>query len=205
MKEQTIFLVRHGETQWNAEDRMQGQVLHVGLNEKGMRQARLLSKRLEKEKIDLVYSSPMERALQTAEIIAEPHDISVITHAGLTERSHGHVDGLTKEEFRRLHPHIYAVYEKTRELPGVEGAETMKQLEERGFAAFSEIVDGNPNKNILIVAHGGILKNIIARIGGSHHSTFKQGNCCLNIVRYDGKGFRIESINNLSHLEGKAT
>jgi broad specificity phosphatase PhoE len=200
MKEQIIFLVRHGETQWNAEDRMQGQIQHVGLNEKGLKQANLIAKRLSREKIDIVYSSPMERALQTAEIIAEPHDISVITHAGLTERSHGHVDGLTKEEFKRLHPHIYAVYEKTRELPGVEGAETMKQLEDRGFAAFSEIVDGNPNKNILIVAHGGILKNVISRLAGIDYHKFSQHNCCLNIIKHDGKKFKFEAIDDVSHL-----
>ena len=67
---QTIFLVRHGETEWNREDRMQGQVQHVKLNTEGISQSKLLAKRLEKEKIDMAYSSPLERALQTAEAMA---------------------------------------------------------------------------------------------------------------------------------------
>ncbi len=114
---QTIFLVRHGETQWNVEDRMQGQIQHVKLNEKGVSQSVLLAKRLAKEKIDMIFSSPQERALQTAEIVAEPHGLGVITHAGLSERSHGPVDGMTREEIWKKHPKVWKVYERTQGHP----------------------------------------------------------------------------------------
>ena len=198
---QTIFLVRHGETAWNAEDRMQGQVQHVRLNEKGIRQSKLLANRLAGENIDVVYSSPMERALQTAEIISEVHGVSIITHSGLAERTHGSVDGMTRKEFRQKHPKVWEVYNKTRELPGIEGAESTKDLEERGFKAFEEIVKGNPGKNILIVAHGGIAKNIIMHLTGMNHTHFSQHNCCLNVIKFDGKEFRVEKIDDISHLK----
>jgi alpha-ribazole phosphatase/probable phosphoglycerate mutase len=200
---QTIFLVRHGETQWNAELRFQGKS-DIGLNEEGFRQSRLLAKRLEKEKIDMAYSSPLERALQTAEIITEPHNLSIITHSGLSERSHGAVEGMTKDEFREKYPKVWEEYEKTRELPGIKGIETVEQSNERCTKAFIEIVKSNPGRNILIVAHGGANKGIIHELTGKDYMKFHQHNCCLNIIKYDGRDFVFEKIDDISHLETEA-
>jgi len=212
---QTIFLVRHGETQWNAEKRMQGQIQHIMLNEEGIRQSRLLAKRLADEKIDVIYSSPQERALQTAEMIAEPHGLSIITHAGLAERTHGPIDGLSMDEFRKKYPKVCEEYMKTREIRGIEGAETLAQLSSRAAAAFKEIVQQNPKKNILIVSHGGICKNIIKALtglpsgppdladtkGDLKKPSLRQHNCCINVIKYDGKRFVVEGIDDTSHLE----
>jgi broad specificity phosphatase PhoE len=200
-KWQTIFLVRHGETQWNAEGRIQGRIQHVMLNEVGIRQSQLLAKRLERERIDVVYSSPLERALQTAEIIAELHGASIITHAGITERNHGTLEGMTKEEFKMKHPKVFLTYQKTKEMPGIKGAESLKDLKERGFATFMEIVSENPGKNILVVSHGGILRGIISAVSGMKSTEIRQPNCCLNIIKHDGKNYRVAAVNDVSHLE----
>ncbi len=202
---QTIFLVRHGETQWNAEDRIQGQIQHVKLNEEGIRQSKLLARRLAKEKINLIYSSPQERALQTAEMIAEPHGLAIVTHSGLAERSHGILDGLTRNEIRKKHPVVWKVYEQTRELPGGWGAETMEQMGERGFHAFMEIARQGPNKNIAIVAHGAVNKAIIRRLTGKGIHDFVQHNGCLNIIKHDGKNFLVEKIDDTAHLGKEKT
>lgn len=212
---QTIFLVRHGETQWNVEYRLQGQVQHVRLDEEGVRQSKLLAKRLAKEKIDLIYSSPLERALQTAEMIAEPHGLAIITHAGLSERSHGIMDGLTREEIRKNHPEVWKVYEGTREMPGIAGAETLAQLAERAFISFMEISRQGPGKNIVVVSHGGVNRAIISRLVGIERSKIRQHNCCINIIKYDGKNctdkvrhalpeagaFFVEKVDDTAHLE----
>jgi len=212
---QTIFLVRHGETDWNAEKRMQGQIQHIMLNEEGLRQSRLLAKRLANERIDIIYSSPQERALQTAEMIAKPHSLSIITHAGLAERTHGLIDGMSMDEFKKKYPKVFDEYMKTREIKGMEGAETLAQLTNRAMAAFKEIVEQNLKKNILIVSHGGICKNIIMALAGmpSGPSDFagakdgfkrpslRQHNCCINIIKSDGKRFVVEKIDDTSHLE----
>ncbi len=214
---QTIFLVRHGETQWNVEGRLQGQVQHVRLNKKGVRQSKLLAKRLAKEKIDMIYSSPLERALQTAEMIAEPHGLAIITHAGLSERSHGIMDGLTREEIRKNHPEVWKVYEATRELPGVDGAETKEQLARRAFHAFMEIARQGPGKNIVVVSHGAVNKAIISRLTGIERSKIRQHNCCINIIKHGGKNctdkvrhalpeagaFFVEKINDTAQLKRK--
>ncbi len=188
---QTIFLVRHGETQWNAEDRIQDDSQHISLNEEGIRQSRLIAKRLAGEKIDLVFSSPQERALQTAEIIAEIHGLGVITHAGLSERSHGALDGMRREEFKEKYPKAAEEYEKTREYPGIEGVEPLDKVAKRAMDTFKEIVMSNPKKTIVIVAHGGINKGIIGKISGAGYTSFQQHNCCLNIIKYDGKSSRL--------------
>ena len=199
--EQTIFLVRHGETDWNVEDRIQGRIQHVQLNSKGISQSKLLAKRLGNEKIGVIFSSPQERALQTAEIIAEPAGLAIITHIGLAEREHGVFDGMTRDEIRKAHPEVWKVYERTRELPGVEGAETMKQMEERAVMTFMEIARKGQNKNMVIVSHGGVCKMIISRLTGKDRSEFHQHNCCLNIIKFDGKNFIAEKIDDKSHLK----
>jgi phosphoserine phosphatase len=195
-----IFLARHGQTEWNRENRVQGRVQHIQLNENGVRQSERLAERLEKENIDIVYSSPLERALQTAEIVAEKHNLSIITHEGLAERRFGHLDGLTMDEFRKKHPAVWKSYMEDRDLHGVDGAETVKELRERGVAAFDEIIKMNPGKNILIITHAGILKVIIHHLTKEDVFSSNQHNCCLNILTEKQGTWEAEAINDTAHL-----
>lgn len=98
-----LILVRHGETLWNAIHRFQG-FSDIELSPKGITQARLLAISLRGESLTAIYTSPLKRARQTAEIIAQYHDCPLIVDEGLKEINQGQLEGLTGEDLRRDFP-----------------------------------------------------------------------------------------------------
>lgn len=98
-----VYLVRHGQTDWNHDDLCMGQQ-DIPLNDLGRRQAELTAERLAKEKLASIYSSDLGRALQTAEIIAEPHGLEPITRRALREMNYGRWESHTRAEIERLFP-----------------------------------------------------------------------------------------------------
>src|SRR5579872_4949922 len=110
MKATRLLLVRHGATQLTAEDRFSGAV-GVDLSEEGRAQARGLARRLASESITAVYCSPLSRTVETASILAEPHDLVITPRDGLREISHGRWEGLTRHEVEKRFPDEYAAWE----------------------------------------------------------------------------------------------
>ena len=106
-----MFLVRHGETDWNVENRIQG-IYDVPLNERGLRQAKELSRRLEKGALVRIFSSNLSRSYRTAVEIAAPHKLEVERDSRLAEVSQGIWEGLLADEARELYPKEYAMWER---------------------------------------------------------------------------------------------
>src|SRR4030042_2787950 len=152
-----VYLIRHGETFWNREQRLQGQ-LDSPLTEEGIRQATVLAIKLADIRFDAVYASDLERARHTAHIIiSRTNNISVTYDDRIRERHFGSFQGLTWEE-------IYAKYpdDAARELSGnamnkVPGGESKHQLLDRVIAFFNEITIRHPAQKVLVVSHGGVL------------------------------------------------
>ena len=145
----TLLLVRHGETDWNAERRWQGHA-DVPLNERGREQARALAERLAGESIDAIYSSDLSRARDTADIVGARLDVPVAVDPDLREIDVGAVEGLTAEES--------AAFE------GWQG-EPKEDHSERVLAAISRIAERHPGERILVVTHGGSMRRVHEHLG----------------------------------------
>jgi broad specificity phosphatase PhoE len=145
----TLLLVRHGETDWNAEGRLQGHSDRP-LNDHGRQQAKALADRLAGESIDAIYASDLARAKETAEIVGERLGLPVVIDADLREKNWGNWEGLTGDE--RLNVE-YA-------------GETTEEHRERTLRAVERIRERHPGQRIVVVTHGGSLRRIQAAVNG---------------------------------------
>ncbi len=151
-KATSVILVRHGETLWNIEKRLQGN-MNSPLTENGIRQAEDTGIILDKIKIDSVYSSPLERAYKTAEIITGNRNLKISVKENLREINLGPWEGKTKEETRISDPLEYYNFWNEPEKFNLEGAENFKNLQNRMAAQLSTILDENEGKTVLVVSH----------------------------------------------------
>jgi broad specificity phosphatase PhoE len=144
-----LLLVRHGETDWNAEGKLQGHTDRP-LNDYGRRQAQALADKLAGESIDAVYASDLSRARETAEIVGEKLGLTVAVDPDLREKNWGNWEGLTSDE--RLHIEF-------------EG-ETSEAHRDRTLSAVQRIVERHPGERVVVVTHGGSLRRIQAAVSG---------------------------------------
>jgi broad specificity phosphatase PhoE len=159
----TLLLVRHGETDWNRELRIQGSS-DTELNETGRAQARALAQELESQRVDAVYSSDLRRARETAELVAAGHEVVVRLDPDLRERSFGSWEGLTRSEIAERFP----------DLEHHDG-ETDEQVRGRVLAAIGRIVAAHPGEEVLVVSHGGALNALWHHAFGER--IVRWGNC----------------------------
>lgn len=152
----TLLLIRHGETAWNAEHRIQGQ-MDIPLSPLGVLQAARLAEGLVSEPIDAVYSSGQSRAWLTAAPLAARHGLAVIAEPRLRERSFGVFEGLTLDEIAQRYP---AEFRKWRERDPAwrpDGGESGQQLIDRVLSAVGDIGTRHPGRTVVLVSHGGVL------------------------------------------------
>lgn len=198
-----IYITRHGETKWNIEGRIQGH-LDSELTQKGIEAANKLQKRLEKEDIDLIISSPLERAHKTARIIKKDRDIEIKLNEKLKEINCGEFEGNRFEDIWEKNPEARI---KLKENPFgyvYPKGESLKIFYSRVAEGFEEILEKHKDKNILIVAHGGTIRSIVSKIHNKLEGInwFKNvvDNCSISIYDYDGKDFKEIIYNDTSHL-----
>ena len=163
MAETTILLVRHGETDSNAEGRIQGQT-NTPLNERGRAQAQALADELAGEAIAAVYSSDLDRARETAEILAGRLDLPVVVDPALRERNFGSWEGRTVDEFEARWPGAWARWREGDEGEG--DVEDHLALAARVRDAIHRLAAAHPGERILIVAHGGAMRVILTDAAG---------------------------------------
>jgi 2,3-bisphosphoglycerate-dependent phosphoglycerate mutase len=167
----TIFLARHGETDWNRDNRFQGHA-DPPLNETGRAQASELSAALADEPLAAVYSSPLRRAFETAEIVAAPHGLEPVPVDALREVDVGSWQGLTRAEVEQRFPEHYARwldYEA-----GWEDGESYEEMGRRVIAALLELAAAHEGERILAVSHGGPVRAAYALADGITHSEARQ-------------------------------
>ena len=167
----TLLLVRHGETDWNAEGRLQGHTDRP-LNEHGRRQARALAERLAGDDIAAVYASDLARARETAEILGAKLGLPVVLDAGLRERDWGNWEGLTGSERDRV-DHV---------------GEPADEHAERVLAAVRGIAERHPGARIVVVTHGGSLRRVQAATYGMALPVVE--NCAVWAVAHEDGTFR---------------
>lgn len=152
----TLWIVRHGETDWNHESRIQG-TTDIPLNHVGMMQARLVAQRLSAISFDAIYSSSLGRAYQTAIPLSEIAGLNVVRAESLAERNFGEFQGKTPDEISALDPSGYRRWQ-ARELEfAPTGGESLLAFRDRIASGFEDIVKSWQGKTIAIFTHGGVL------------------------------------------------
>lgn len=198
-----LYIVRHGQTFWNMNNRVQG-INDTELTDLGIRQAQLLAERLKDEKIDCIYSSDLTRAYKTAEIIAKKFDLDVSKIPELREIAFGVWEGLTVDEINSLYQETYKLWRTNPEKAIIEGAESLKEVQSRILRGTYNLIEQNKGKNILLVSHGTSIKVLILGLLGidlSFYPKIRLDNTCLNIVdiKDDGKTVLV-LLNDTCHL-----
>jgi broad specificity phosphatase PhoE len=161
--ETTILLARHGETDWNRDNRFQGHA-DEPLNETGREQARALAVALEGERLTAVYTSPLLRARETAEIVAAAFGLAPRTDPRLMEVDVGSWSGLTRDEIAVGFPEAYERWRGG--LHGWEGGETYEELAVRVLDALRDIAAAHAGEAVLVVGHGGTVRATLAHTDG---------------------------------------
>lgn len=188
----TVCLVRHGETDWNHEGRLQGRE-DVPLNERGRDQAALCAALLAREGWDILVTSPLSRAAETGRIIADRLKIGVVlVMEEFIERDYGAAAGLTPREREERFP--------SGEWPGLESRESVAT---RCRAGLSALVERYPGRRIVVVSHRAAINAILADLSGGEIGSGKTvlANACLSLVRFRSAAWEIESYNVVSHLD----
>jgi probable phosphoglycerate mutase len=199
-----LCLVRHGETAWNAERRLQGH-LDVPLNATGHVQALATAASLATVHFAAVYSSDLQRAQQTAAAIARNRPAAVELQPRLRERHYGAFQGLTYTEAQARFPDEYRRFEQ-RDLnfgfPG--GGESLAQFAGRISAVLADTASKHHGEQVLIVTHGGVL-DIVHRLASGKAldapRDFTIPNAALNWIEFDGSHWKLVSWADLRHLE----
>jgi probable phosphoglycerate mutase len=198
-----LLLVRHGATSRTAEDRFSGD--HgVDLSEEGRTQVRALAERLRQVQIHAAYASPLERTRETAELLAEPHQLQVTLRDGLREIGHGHWEGLTRAEVEVRFPQEYSSWEIDPLTYAPEGGESGISVLARALPVLRELVLAHPTDTVLVVSHKATLRLLLASLLGfdprGYRDRLDQAPACLNVVELkDPVRARLMLFNDVSH------
>jgi probable phosphoglycerate mutase len=207
MEPTRIIAVRHGETAWNVDARIQGQ-RDIGLNDTGRWQAKRVGEALATEEISAVYSSDLGRAQETAQSIAEVTGIPVVPEEGLRERSFGMFEGKTFDEIHQTWPdHAHNWRKRIPEWEPPEGGESLLQLRERVTRTLQSLASRHPGEQIVVVAHGGVLDTLYRVATGQEVNsprTWELPNGAINRLLWTPEGFTLVGWSDTQHLDHEA-
>ncbi len=199
----TLILVRHGQTSWNRVERFRGRA-DVPLDETGLAQARATGKRVAAAWQPIaVYSSPLSRALSTAEAIAAHFSLPVIPHPDLADIDYGQWQGLTPDEARARWPDALTTWYEAPHQARIPGGETLDNLRARAMACVRDLSARHAGETIVLVGHTVINRIILLGVLGLGNERFwriRQDTCAINVVEVEGDTFTLVSLNDTCHL-----
>lgn len=200
----TLLLVRHGETELKSSERYWGHT-DVKLGALGIEQAERVRDLLATERIDIIFSSNLERASKTADIIASRHKMEVITCAELKEVNFGELEGLTFKEIAQRYPEVAKSWAEGKTDLKYPCGESLSELAERASNFTRRLKNVSPEQTVLIVAHSGVLRLLMCHlmgIGKENWWRFKLDFASLSVMETNSRGAILRSLNNISHLGG---
>lgn len=198
-----IFLIRHGATVLTAEDRFAG-ATDVELSDEGRGQVGRLAERLSLIPVDAVYASPLGRTMETARILAGPHNIGVQAREGLREISHGHWEQLTRKEVEEKYPAEAAAWDQDPYTFAPDGGESGLEVTARALPALLDIVKRHLGKPVIVVSHKATIRLLLSSLLGfdprRYRDNLDQDPAALNIVDFkDPVRARLMLFNDSSH------
>ncbi len=196
-------MVRHGATVLSAEDRFAG-ATDVELSDEGREQTRRLAKRISREKVAAIYTSPLGRTVETAAILAEPHRLQPEKRDGLREISHGRWEGMTRSEVEKCFPEESEEWEKDPYTFAPIGGESGLAVTARALPALIEIVRAHPGETVLVVSHKATIRLLLSSLLGFDARRYRDNldlkPASLNIVDFkDPTRARLTLFNDTSH------
>ena len=160
MKKTEIILIRHGETEWNSQKRMQGHS-NSDLSSVGQAQIQALGQWMKNVPFDHIYSSDSLRAKQTAEAITQFSGHELKIDLRLREKNLGVFEGLTSEEARERHPEVFRLFKTAGSKYVIDEGESTQQLQDRALEIVNEIRIKHPEERVLLVTHGGFIRVVM--------------------------------------------
>jgi probable phosphoglycerate mutase len=200
----TVLAVRHGETAWNRESRIQGH-LDIPLSPLGLAQAQRLAQALAGEPLDAIYASDLGRARQTAAAVAERVGLPVQEDAGLRERGFGCFEGLSWSEIESRWPEQAQRWKRRDPDFGAEGGERLRDFYARAVGAVERLAQAHPGQTLLVVAHGGVMDCLYRagrRLALEAPRSWTLGNASINRLLYTPAGLSVVGWNDDLHLDG---
>jgi broad specificity phosphatase PhoE len=196
-----LILIRHGETIWNKDGRVQG-LSDIELSDVGLNQAHKLALSIQDINIKAIYSSPMKRAYQTAQIINEIHNAPIYLEPGLMEMDQGDFEGLTFKEIKACEKDFLQQWIQDAAAVTMPNGESLAGLQKRAWSVVANIID--KNENALIVSHNFTIAAILCKISGISLSQFRKvcvGTASKTMVSLQNGSASIDVLNDRTHLD----
>jgi broad specificity phosphatase PhoE len=197
-----IILARHGETEWNVGEIFRGRI-DVELNETGIKQAELLAKYLSDINIEAIYSSPLQRALDTAKAIARYHKLEIGLSRGLLDFDFGQWQGLSRQEVMAKYGEVYADWLNHPERLKMPGGESLDDVKQRAMLVVDEVIAKHKG-TVVLVSHRVVNKVLICALLGldnSHFWNIKLDTCGVTTFTYENGRFVLTQHNDTSFLK----
>jgi len=202
-----IILIRHGQTAWNNVVRIRGQV-DIPLDETGLAQAEATAERVVNEwKPVIIYSSPLLRAVQTAQAIARRLGQDVQPMPGFTDMNFGQWQGLSPEEIEQRWPEMAHAWLEAPHTVAFPGGESLQQVQQRSMTALHQAIERHQEEEVAIVAHTVVNRVLLLAVLGLDNSNYwriGQDTCAINVIEWNNGVFVIASLNDTCHLRPQA-
>jgi broad specificity phosphatase PhoE len=201
----TLLLVRHAQTLSNTTGRYMGWAVDDDLSDKGVYQADRLSRRLGGLSIAAVYSSPLKRALRTAETLALPHSLPVEILEALGEMRLGAWEGMFAQDIAAKFPDLWQTWRSEPSGIQMPGGESLAQVQDRAVAAFKHVARANDGRLTIIVTHDVVVRLLVAHcldVGTAIYRRLEVSNASLTIIQVTDGKCRLRLLNDTSHLAG---
>jgi phosphoserine phosphatase len=199
----SIYLIRHGQTAWNKEEVFRGRT-DVPLDETGRTQAQLAAGYFRGLQIEAIYSSPLSRAWETAQKIAQFHALEVRPLEGIIDMSFGSWEGRSHQEIQRNEKEIYRQWREEPHLIRLPGGESLEDVRVRSMVALQQVIQYHPEKAIVLVSHRVVNKVLICGALGIDHSHFwqiAQDTTAINLILYKNGRYVLSLMNETCHLK----
>ena len=196
-----IILARHGETDWNVKEIFRGRT-DIILEETGLKQAEALAQYLQDTTIEVIYSSPLSRALQTAEAVARSHQMAVTMVPALIDINYGEWQGLNSYEVKDRYQALYDKWLKNPRRVKFPGGESLSDVKKRAVRVVNQIVKAHSG-TVVMVSHRVVNKVLICAMLGldnSHFWNIRQDIGAITIFHYENQRFVLVEHNNTSYL-----
>jgi phosphoserine phosphatase len=199
----TILLIRHGQTEWNRVERFRGRV-DVPLNDTGLRQAEATGRRVaDMARPVALYSSPLSRAVKTAEAIGKHVNLTVEIHPGLVDINYGDWHTLTPDEVRSQWPEMLETWYNQPHLAYIPGGESLGEIRVRAMRTVNDLASRHTGQTIILVSHTVINRIILMCVMGIENERFwriKQEPCAINVFEVEAREYTLVLLNDTCHL-----
>lgn len=197
-----LILIRHGQTEWNTTGKFQGWT-DVFLSETGKKQIKKLAENFPVDHIDLLYSSDLKRAVDTAKTFSDYFGCKIQLEPAFREVCFGDWEGLTYREINEEWSHECSMFYTSPDCLKIPNGETFSEVQERAFGKIENIVSMHNDKTIVVISHGAVIRTVIAKILHMPLNflwSIRQDNASFNTIIYADGHFVLQDMNNTSHL-----